>query len=295
MITKSYLFFVMFNPEIEIEDKLIHHLVSNKSADLKQSDNLTTLLSKGTVHLQQSWDKCYSLNVSFAECSFKPQKLASYSTTKQTISSVKKELKDMQSQNRMFRIQIAWCVQNNVVMSDLRKYVTNTLPRAIATIDGLPYKRDKSKVLNIYKTRYSEAFNTDIDFKLFDSLIIDAMFFIQFIPWRSFSIFHEYIKYLYIRNVLPYFEVGIQTVHIVFDEQGVNDISPRAVERSRRDLNHNEKPIATNLNIESLSLLPPEWDKYIKLRENKKSLINLVSIEFLSIVKNFYMKTNPLL
>ena len=66
-------------------------------------------------------------------------------------------------------------------------------------------------------------------------------FFIQFKPWRSFSIFQKYIKYLYLRNVLPYFEVGIQTVHIVFDEQGVNDISPKAVEseRSGRDLNHN--------------------------------------------------------
>ena len=90
---------------------------------------------------------------------------------------------------------------------------------------------------------------------------------IQFQSWRSFSIFQEYIKYLYIKNVLPYFEVGIQTVHIVFDEQGVNDISPKAVERSRRDLNQNEKPIATYLNNESSSLLPPEWDKYIKIRE----------------------------
>ena len=34
LITKSYFFFVMFNPKIEIEDKLIHHLVSNISADL---------------------------------------------------------------------------------------------------------------------------------------------------------------------------------------------------------------------------------------------------------------------
>ena len=127
----------------------------------------------------------------------------------------------------------------------------------------MPYKNDKSKVLKyIYITRYSEAFNTDIHFKWFDSVIVDAMFFIQLKPWRSFSKFQEYIKYLYIRNVLPYFETGIQTVHIVFDEQGVNDISPKAVERSRRDLNHNEKPIATNLNIESSSLLPPEWDKY---------------------------------
>ena len=88
LITKSYLFFVMFNPEIEIEDKLIHHLVSNKSADLKKSENLSTLLSKGTVYLKQYWDKRYSLNVSFAECSFKPQKLASFSTTTKTISSV---------------------------------------------------------------------------------------------------------------------------------------------------------------------------------------------------------------
>ena len=51
----------------------------------------------------------------------------------------------------------------------------------------------------------------------------------------------------------------------------------------------------TNLNIESSSLLLPEWDKYIKNRENKKSLINLISNEFLSISKEFLQEDQAII
>ena len=61
----------------------------------------------------------------------------------------------------------------------------------------------------------------------------------------------------------------MQTLHIVFDEQDATYISPKAVERSLRDLRHNEKPIVINLNKESSLCFQREWDTFIKVRENK--------------------------
>lgn len=46
----------------------------------------------------------------------------------------------------MLRIQAAWAVENKVVINDLKKFVSNTLPRAITTIDDLPCKSEKSKI-----------------------------------------------------------------------------------------------------------------------------------------------------
>ena len=54
-------------------------------------------------------------------------------------------------------------------------------------------------------------------------------------PLRSFSTFSEYIQYVFIRNVLCFYEHGIKTVHIVFGEQDIGVISPKYLERSRRD------------------------------------------------------------
>ena len=183
----------------------------------------------------------------------------------------------------MFRVQIAWAVKNNVVLNDIKQYVTNSLPFAKATTDGLPYKSDKAKVKHIYKERYPGVFLTDIDITAFDRIVIDAMFLLYSPPLRHFSTFSEYIMYLYTRNILPYFEVGISTVHAIFDEQSVSNISPKSVERTRRDAVEEETHIVTASPIDNSSLLPPDWDKFIRIRENKKSVVNLISNEFLSI------------
>lgn len=215
----------------------------------------------------------------------KTLKLTGSFCNKPTVSFVKRELKDVQSQNKMFRIQIAWASEHNIIMNDLKQFVSNTLPRAIALPDGLPYKSETSKILQVYKTRYPEAFCNSIDITGFDCIVLDAMFFIYSPPLRSFNTFSEYIKHLYVRNISCYFDSGIQNVHVVFDDQSLSLISPKDVERSRRDIDDDQRPVVKNINLESESVLPSDWQKFLKIRENKKSLVNLVCEEFLNIGK----------
>ena len=149
-LEKSYLFAIHLNPLQNMQTDIVHHLFSLKVIDQKQSKDLLILADKGTQNLKQYIEKCQKMKA-YALCTSTPLKLTGAFSKKVTVSSVKRELRDVQSQNKMFRIQIDWCAKNNLVMDDMKQYLNNPLPRAISTIDGLPYKSDKCKMLQIYK------------------------------------------------------------------------------------------------------------------------------------------------
>ena len=92
----------------------------------------------------------------------------------------------------------------------------------------------------VYKSRYPDAFLTNLKLSEFDAIIIDAIFFIYHPPLRSFNIFSEYLQHVFVRNILCYYGHGIQTVHICVDEQAADVVSPKELERSRREI---RKPI----------------------------------------------------
>ena len=144
-LEKCFLFTVYCDQEVKLknESDKVHHLFSVKVCDKKQSDNFLNLTNEGMKHLNLYIEKC-KLMTNYALSRQTPLKLTGMFGRKTTVSSVKRELRDIQSKNKMFRIQIAWSVENNVIMSDLKQYPVNTLPRAIATLDGMPYKSEKS-------------------------------------------------------------------------------------------------------------------------------------------------------
>ena len=53
------------------------------------------------------------------------------------------------------------------------------------------------------------------------------------------------------------------------------------MERSRRDNDKSENPFVKDIKLESDSLLPSDWQTFLKIRESKKSLVNLAGSEFL--------------
>ena len=71
---------------------------------LKDSENLTSLLSEGIVHLQHYWDKCAFIRYFVSRVFIQASETRISSPKKADHTIFKKELKDMQSQNRMFRI-----------------------------------------------------------------------------------------------------------------------------------------------------------------------------------------------
>ena len=290
---KSYLFAIHLDPLQNMQTDIVHHLFSLKVINQRQSEDLLSLADKGSQNLQRYIEKCKKMKA-YALCSSTPLKLTGAFSKKVTVSSVKRELRDVQSQNKMFRIQIDWCAKNNLVMDDMKQYLNNPLPRAISTIDGLPYKSDKCKMLQIYKSRYPDSFESNFDLTLFDTVVLDGMFMIHSAPLRSFKTFSEYIFYLFTRHVSIYFEQDLKYVHVVFDDQNECQISPKSIERERRDIECDEKPIISMPDFSINDPLPRDWRKFLQTRDNKRILVNLISEQFLHFAQTLLLPDQTL-
>ena len=162
---KCYLFAIYLEPSRYNQAGNVHHLFSLKEIDKTQSENMLNLTKIGAEHLKCYIEKCKQVK-SYALCKSTPLKLAGSFSKKVTVSSVKRELKDVQSQNKMFRIQIDWCSKHNIIMDDMKQYLNNPLPRAISTIDGLPFKSSKSVILTVYKKNTQRLLKANMMFHL---------------------------------------------------------------------------------------------------------------------------------
>ena len=292
---KSYLFAIYLEPARYNQTTNVHHLFSLKEIDKKQSENMLNLKKIGSEHLKCYIEKCKQMKA-YALCKSLPLKLTGSFSKKVTVSSVKRELKDVQTQNKMYRIQIDWCSKHNIIMDDMKQYLNNPLPRAISTIDGLPFISTKSRILSVYKKRYPEAFESSCDISSFDSVILDGMFLIYHTPpFRSFKTFSDYILYLYAKYVTIHFENDVKNVHVVFDEQDSSQFSPKSILRERRDIKNDKQPVIIPGDISVEDPLPRvDWRDFLKARENKQKVVHLISEQFLVIATSILQSDQTL-
>ncbi|CAC5387759.1 unnamed protein product [Mytilus coruscus] len=204
-----------------------------------------------------------------------------FSFKPQTVSYVKKELKDQRLENSLLRKQISWSKNQNIPLSDFQQFIA--LPKAIVDSDGLPYKGDKSKTLKIFRSRYPDSF-TNILTETPQCVVIDGMFFVHTKPLlSSHKTFTDYIIYLYKKCILPYFDNNNTVeVHLVFDDQSP-PLSPKDIERNRRDLKNEN---TSGVSFTKSSKLPSDWLKFLTNRNNKKQLVLLISEQFLLLSQN---------
>lgn len=75
------------------------------------------------------------------------------------------------------------------------------LPRAIATIDGLPVKGSKANATSVYEKRYRDASEVVVLTSLPngwapDTVIIEGMFLINIQPWAGHTTLSDYANFL---------------------------------------------------------------------------------------------------
>ena len=75
------------------------------------------------------------------------------------------------------------------------------------------------------------------------------------------------IQLSYAYRISTYFDQGLKSIHIVFDNQDLQIGTPKFVERS---LYETERPVISVL-LNAESKLPRDWHNIMKIRENKKS------------------------
>ena len=151
-------------------------------------------------------------------------------------------------------------------------------PRAICTKEGLPYKGRKSTVYSTFQKRYDESkYNCIVDVMKFKTndvcLVAEGMNIIYKKPDKGHKYFIEYATSVFKKVVLPYFRSGYNDIRLLFDDFGSQGLSPKCIEQGRRDkTDDDEQESYTEINDKSE--LPPNWQKFLKVRKNKHLLCN---------------------
>ncbi|CAC5411992.1 KIF4 [Mytilus coruscus] len=121
---------------VQFEHKTLSHFFNNKIILTKlQKDDLLSYENVATTHLMTYIKSCMT---DFKFRYNKTRKITGFSFKPQTVSYVKKELKDQRLENSLLRKQISWSKNQNIPVSDFQQFIA--LPKAIVDSDGLPYK-----------------------------------------------------------------------------------------------------------------------------------------------------------
>jgi hypothetical protein len=167
------------------------------------------------------------------------------------------------------------------------------LPRAICDAEGIPEKGQKSSAVSVFKSLYPEAFTSTVKQTVPHcptALIIDAMFIINYVPLSVHKVFSEYAKFLFDRWVVrPHKLDGATEVHMIFDDPNRHGMSPKDIERCRRDNILIQDSDFSEINSDTS--LPSNWHSFISVRKQKRLLINFLSEHFLHIANLTFQKS----
>ena len=167
------------------------------------------------------------------------------------------------------------------------------LPRALADADGIPCKGVKANTTAVLARRYPGVIETSIDLMTPpDVVVLDGMFFVHSSPLKLpfMKTFQDYSRFLFCKWIVPYLKSAVtKEIHVVFDDPCTTGISPKSIERNRRDSTRIDKASEV-IPIEDDIPLPQNWQTFIANRQQKRILINYVLTKLLHSDSADYLK-----
>ncbi len=209
---------------------------------------------------------------------FQRRNLATFTEKKPTKSQTTRKQKENEKLLGYYRKTLSHSYHHNKPAENFGQYLE--LPRAIATIDGLPYKGcGKSNIKKFYQSAYQTKqtiFSGDMPQER-DTVILEGMFLINKSPMGFMNTFKDYGEYFLKNSVHRYLNKGFRQVHILFDDPWCKNVGPKDIERQRRD--SNLEPSTTELQEITVETKLPniKWEQFIKNRHNKALLCEFLS------------------
>ena len=159
------------------------------------------------------------------------------------------------------------------------------LPLALCDSTGNPLKGQKSYTTHYLQCRYKETiphvFLTNMPWKP-ECCVLEGMFLINTTPLGSHKIMSEYAKFLFTRFVLTQFRRGCQEVHLIFDNPGRLQNTPKYFEHKRRDKSATITTDHCCDAITSTTKIPKRWrENLLHCRECKRSLVSFLTHYFM--------------
>ena len=113
-------------------------------------------------------------------------------------------------------------------------------PLSICDNEGMPIKGTKSNITKILERRYSTLTPPIITSHLHNDwapecAIVEGMFMINTLPLPSHTTLRDYANFLLRRHAISQFKNGCREVHVLFDNPGRLENTPKHFEKSRRD------------------------------------------------------------
>ncbi|VDI31327.1 Hypothetical predicted protein [Mytilus galloprovincialis] len=184
--------------------------------------------------------------------------------------------------------KIAFSKHSGNAVKDLDQFLQ--LPRALCDAEGIPEKGQKATAANVFKNIYSDAFLLQVPKAPVSSkttVIIDGMFIINTSPLASHQTFGDYGDFLFNRWIIKYYnQYTANEVHLLFDDPNRNGVSPKDIERTRRNTVVQEPVVRTC--ISSDTPLLSNWRNFIAVRHQKRLLVNFLSEYFLSLSLTYF-------
>nr|XP_054755303.1 uncharacterized protein LOC129261272 [Lytechinus pictus] len=203
-----------------------------------------------------------------------------------------KKVTDLEKENKLitlcYKRTIAHSQETNKPISDLCQFLT--VPRAICASNGLPYKGAKYIIYNYFDKRYNshyEIIKSTFQVQPNSCVIIEGMNIIYTSPLKHFKCFKDYADFIVMRWVSSNFKKGFKEVRILFDQVNTQGLSPKGMERSRRDEVGDEEE-ETFEYIDDDVPLPNNWMKFLKRRSHKHMLCRYLSNKFIDIVPSHF-------
>ena len=164
------------------------------------------------------------------------------------------------------------------------------LPLALCDSAGNPIKGQKSYTTHYLESRYKETipqvFLTSIPWRP-ECCVLEGMFIINTTPLGSHKTMSDYAKFLFTRFILTQFKRGCHEVHVIFDNPGRLQNTPKYFEHKRRD---QSSIIQTNHccdTISSTTKIPKRWrENMLHCRECKRSLVRFLTHYFMHYMHN---------
>ena len=279
-----------------VQPNQLYHIFSKVSASPVQRKGLLEFRQLG----EEAYDAMCKVQILNDSSVKKPvsRKFRLKTFTKEKLRA--KKVNDLEKEKRLitlcYKRTIAYSEEKKIPISDLGQFIQT--PRAICLPTGLPYKGAKSVMYDQFEKRYTskaQMITSSINFS--DSnvcVIIEGMNIIYSSPLKQFKTFKDYACFLIQRWIYSYFRKGYREVRILFDEDGTQGISPKGVERSRRDTGEAKDTSDAYESISDGTTLPSNWMNFLKIRKNKHMLCRYLSKNFRDNVHQYFQNSSQM-
>ena len=220
------------------------------------------------------------------------KQLATFAEKKASKSKVSQLERDRRLVQKCLHKRLRWSKQTGLPMETLgEQYIE--LPLAIATNDGFPVKGQKSYATKAIKNRYKASIPPVTSSTLPhewtpECCILEGMCIINTVPLGSHKTLNDYSRFLIERYIVPQYSRGCHEVHVLFDNPGRLEATPKHFEQTRRDKQAKVSAGHTCDIFTGQYQLPTNWrENVINCRTCKRNLVYFLTKYFLQNISRY--------